>query len=157
MRVKEQGGIRWLGSCKHPSQLRKVRAKARPFVQCCRWVRSSDIPNFSLWGGGQMSSQPCHSVSTSPSHHPGSGWEPLCWHRTFEGNRPNKREKRVSPTWKHLLPPTRWGSGPVHQASGGSGQAGEVFLPSLPVREPPEAPDLGQGCFPMTFIKNSFQ
>ena len=151
MRVKEQGGIRWLGSCKHPSQLRKVRAKARPFVQCCRWVRSSDIPNFSLWGGGQMSSQPCHSVSTSPSHHPGSGWEPLCWHRTFEGNRPNKREKRVSPTWKHLLPPTRWGSGPVHQASGRLRPGRGSLLSIPPSQGTTRSPRLRPGVFSNDF------
>lgn len=35
-----------------------------------------------------------HSISTSPSHCPGSGQELRCWHGAFERNRPNKKEKR---------------------------------------------------------------
>lgn len=124
---KEQGGILWLGSCKHPSRCGRPEAKARPCVQCCRRERSSDKPAFSLWGGGQMPSRPRHSVSTSPSHCPGSAREPLCWHRTFEGSRPNKREKKgryqhgstnCRPFDGALDPPTR-----PPEAPGGPGKS----------------------------------
>lgn len=71
-----------------------------------------------------------HSVSTSPSHCPGSGQEPLCWHGAFERSRPNKREKRALPAWKHRLSPILGRSGlpTPHLAPGGLGWAREVFL-----------------------------
>lgn len=139
---KEQGGILWLGSCKHPSQCGRLKAKARPCVQCCRWERSPNMPAFSLWEGGQMPSRPRYSVSTSPSHGPESGREPLCWHRTFEGSRPNKREKKGI---TNMEAPTASRSMGLWTHPPGLRRAGEVCLLFLALREPPEAPEVSPG------------
>lgn len=75
-------------------------AKARPFARRCRRARSLGAPALPF-GQGHVPSGPRHPVSISLSHHPGSGRAPLCWHRAFEGSRPNKRDRGALPAQKH--------------------------------------------------------
>lgn len=101
---KEQGGILWLGSCKHPSQCGRPEAKARPCVQCCRQERSSDMPAFSLWVGDKClpgfstQSQPLHPTVLDLDRNLSVGTELL------KGAGLTREKKRALPTWKHQLP-----------------------------------------------------
>lgn len=118
-------------------------------------------------GRGQMPSRPRHSVSTSPSHCPGSAREPLCWHRTFEGSRPNQREKKGV---TNMEAPTAAPSMGLWTHPPGLRRllAGQGSLPSTPraqgtTRSPRGEPwyarlvaagrGLGWECFPVTYLK----
>lgn len=57
-----------------------------------------------------------------------------------------REKKRALPTWKHQLPAVRWGSGPIHQASGGPGKSAFYSLLSGNHQKPQRSALVRQAC-----------